>query len=148
MEFFIDNMWLTWLMLAVVCLIAEVSSGDLYIMCFSIGALGAAVPASVGSPLIIQLLVFAVVSAIAVFFIRPVAIRYLHRNDKDVKSNADALADRIGTVSEEIVAGGYGRVAIDGDDWKAETSETENIPVGTKVKVVGRESIIIKVVRI
>lgn len=148
MEFFIDNMWLTWLMLAVVCLIAEVSSGDLYIMCFSIGALGAAVPASVGSPLIIQLLVFAVVSAIAVFFIRPVAIRYLHRNDKDVKSNADALADRIGTVSEEIVAGGYGRVAIDGDDWKAETSETENIPVGTKVKVVGRESIIIKVVRV
>lgn len=148
MEFFIDNMWLTWLMLAVVCLIAEVSSGDLYIMCFSIGALGAAVPASVGSPLIIQLLVFAVVSAIAVFFIRPVAIRYLHKNDKDVKSNADALADRIGTVSEEIVAGGYGRVAIDGDDWKAETSETENIPVGTKVKVVGRESIIIKVVRV
>ena len=63
-------------------------------------------------------------------------------------SNGDALIGEMGLVSEVIKAGGYGRVAIGGDDWKAVSSETADIPVGTRVKVVGRESIIISVERV
>ena len=72
----------------------------------------------------------------------------IHRGADDRKSNADALIGQIGEVSQTIIAGDYGRVKLDGDDWKAEApTSTENIEVGTKVKVVGRESIILKVER-
>jgi membrane protein implicated in regulation of membrane protease activity len=48
-------------------------------------------------------------------------------------------------VVETIKAGGYGRVQIDGDIWKAETEGTEDIPEDATVTVVGRASTIITV---
>jgi membrane protein implicated in regulation of membrane protease activity len=48
-------------------------------------------------------------------------------------------------VSQTIKAGEYGRVAIDGDDWKAESVESEDIPVGSKVEVLDRKSLILTV---
>ena len=47
--------------------------------------------------------------------------------------------------SETIEAEGYGRVAIDGDDWKAVSANGGRIEKGDNVKVVGRDSIIITV---
>jgi membrane protein implicated in regulation of membrane protease activity len=92
--------------------------------------------------------VFIVVTALSIFQIRPFALRYLHKADEERVSNADALLGQHGVVSETIKAGGYGRVAIGGDDWKAVSTEDSDIPVGTRVKVIGRESIIITVERL
>jgi membrane protein implicated in regulation of membrane protease activity len=52
---------------------------------------------------------------------------------------------RQGRVVETIKADGFGRVQIDGDIWKAVTNEPQDIPEGTNVLVVGRESTIITV---
>ena len=76
---------------------------------------------------------------------RPFALRYLHKNDDHRVSNGDALIGQTGRVSKTIPAGGDGRVAIGGDDWKAISNSKEPIPVGTAVRVVSRESIIITV---
>ena len=58
------------------------------------------------------------------------------------------MIGQMGEVSQNIMAGGYGRVKLDGDDWKAEApSEHEDVVVGTKVRIVGRESIILQVER-
>jgi membrane protein implicated in regulation of membrane protease activity len=46
---------------------------------------------------------------------------------------------------EAIEKGGFGRVEIDGDVWKAVTQDDEAVPVGTNVRVIDRESIIITV---
>ena len=54
---------------------------------------------------------------------------------------------RIGRVSQTIVEGGHGRVAIDGDDWKAVSADGTAIGQDEKVRVVGRESIILTVER-
>jgi membrane protein implicated in regulation of membrane protease activity len=72
-------------------------------------------------------------------------VKYLHKNADERVSNADALMGRIGRVSETIEAEGYGRVAIDGDDWKAVSANGGRIEKGANVKVVGRDSIIITV---
>lgn len=130
----------------VVCLILELFSGDFFIMSFAIGGLFAALSTMVGG-LYVQLSVFVFFTLISIFLIRPVALNWLHRGEDKRVSNADALMGRIGTVSDTIMLGGYGRVAIDGDDWKAEASAATNgdIPKGSKVKVIGRESIILTV---
>ena len=43
------------------------------------------------------------------------------------------------------MAGGFGRVQIDGDIWKAVTKGDADIPEGSNVTVVDRESTIITV---
>ena len=144
-EYFLQNMWQVWGIIAVVCLILELSSGDFFIICFSIGALFALVAAAFGAGVYWQIAIFALFSLLAIFTVRPVALRYLHKNEPNKPSNADALLGRTGRVTEPIPADGTGYVQIDGDLWKAVSSTKTAIEKNTSVRVVGRESTIITV---
>ena len=144
-EYFAENMWQVWAVVSVLCLILELSSGDFFIICFSIGAVFGLLAAAVGANIYVQIALFALFSALSIFQVRPIALRYFHRGEENRVSNADALIGRRGRVSSTIEAGGYGRVAIDGDDWKAVAVGNDAIPAGTFVRVVNRESIIITV---
>ena len=142
-EYILQNMWQIWAVIAIICLILELSSGDFFIICFSIGAVFAIISAVCGLSIYWQIFIFAIFSLLSVIFIRPIALRYLHKNDPNRASNADALLGRTGKVTEAIKTGDSGYVQIDGDLWKA-VSDTE-IGVGTSVRVIGRESTIITV---
>jgi membrane protein implicated in regulation of membrane protease activity len=144
-EYFLQNVWQVWAVLAVVCLILELSSGDFFIICFSIGSVFAIFAAVIGLSIYWQIFIFAVFSLLSVLFVRPVALRYLHKNDPNKPTNADALLGRTGRVTEPIPVGGNGYVQIDGDQWKAVSPSETLIPAGTSVRVVGRESTIITV---
>lgn len=144
-EYFAANLWQMWALLSIVCLILELTNGDFYVMCFAIGAAFTSIASAIGLGFYGQLLVFALSSVLCIFFVRPFALKYLHVNRKERLSNADALIGRIGRVSETVTEGGYGRVAIDGDDWKAVSADGSSLPLGQNVRVVGRESIIITV---
>ncbi len=144
-EYFLANMWQIWAVIAVICLILELSSGDFFIICFSIGAVFAIISAVCGLSVYWQIFIFAVFSLLSVLFVRPVALRWLHKNEPNRASNADALLGRTGKVTEAIPVGGNGYVQIDGDMWKAVSPSETLIPVGTTVRVVGRESTIINV---
>lgn len=144
-DYFAANLWQLWALVVIVCLILEITSGDFFILCFSIGALVSAVIAAVGGSFAVQLEIFAVVSVLSLFFIRPRLVKRLHGKRRERLSNADALIGRVGKVSEAIDSNGYGRVAIDGDDWKAVSADGSYVPLGQNVRVVGRESIIITV---
>ena len=143
-EYLANNMWQVWAVVAVLGLILELSSGDFFIICFAFGAVGAAAVSPFTS-IYIQLLVFAAVTTLCIFFVRPFALRYLHKGEENIPANGDALIGKVGFVTETIPAGGYGRVSAGGDNWKAVAADQQEIPVGTKVKVVGRDSIIITV---
>lgn len=147
-EYFAANMWQLWAAIAVICLILELSSGDFFIICFSIGAVFGLLSALLGLNIYGQILLFALFSLLSIFLVRPVALRYLHRNEEQRVSNADALMGRVGHVVETVKANGYGRVQIDGDIWKSVTNEATDIPAGTRVRVIGRESTIITVERL
>ena len=146
-EYFINNMWQAWLLLGIIFLILELTNGDFFIMCFAIGSVFAAIASAVSDSLVVQIITFAVFTLLSLAFVRPVALRWLHKNEDTRVSNADALIGREGRVSEPIPAGGYGRVAIDGDDWKAESADGSEIAKDEKVTVVGRESIIITITK-
>ena len=142
-EYFLSNRQI-WAVIAVVCLILELSSGDFFIICFSIGAVFALISAVLGLSIYWQIFIFAIFSLLSVIFVRPVALRWLHKNEPNKPTNADALIGRTGRVTEAITKGGNGYVQIDGDLWKA-VSTGADIHVGTTVRVVGRESTIITV---
>ena len=104
-DYLIANMWQVWAVVAIVCLILELSSGDFFIICFSIGAVFALISAVLGLSIYWQVFIFALFTLLSVLFVRPVALRYLHKNDPNKLSNADALMGRTGRVTEEIKAG-------------------------------------------
>ena len=147
-EYLKDNLWLLWTLISVLALILEVSSGTFYLLCFAIGAACAIVSSLLAIPFWMQVLVFIVFSAISVYAVRPVVVRYLHKEGQSRPSNADALLGREGLVIEPIAEGQPGYVRVDGDEWKAVSAAGEPIEVGTRVRVVGRESIIVSVERI
>lgn len=145
-DYISQNLWLFWTIITVVCLIMELSSGDFYVTCFALGALVSICLAVAGLPFWVQVIAWAVCSVLSMWLIRPHLVHAIHQGADDRKSNADALLGQVGEVTQTIVAGDYGRVKLDGDDWKAEApSSSVNIEVGTKVKIVGRESIILEV---
>ena len=101
-DYFAANLWQLWVLVTVVCLILELTSGDLFILCFSIGALVTAVLSAFGLGFYGQLAVFVVASVLSLLFVRPSLVRRLHGRKKERLSNADALIGRIGRVSEAI----------------------------------------------
>lgn len=145
-EYFFANLWAAWLATAVLLLVVELCTGGFVVLCFAIGAACAAV-ASAFSGIYVQLIVFIVFTALSVSCVRPFALRCIHKHGTGRVSNADAILGRKGIVSEAIKAGGYGRVSIDGDDWKACAVESEELPAGTPVEIVGRDSVIVKVTK-
>lgn len=144
-DYIFSTPWLLWLVLAVVCLIVEMTSFDFFVTCFAVGALAAVIPALAGLPWWVQVLVWAVVSVLSLLFVRPSLTRWLHSRGENRQSNADALIGRVGLVIEDIQVGGHGYVKIDGDEWRSVSANGAFIPKGAQVKVVSRESIVLTV---
>ena len=144
-DYLAQHLWQMWAVVAVICLILELTAGDFFIICFSIGAVFGAIAAACGLGFYSQLITFAVFTLISLFWVRPFAKRYLRKGEDNRVSNAEALLGRQGRVVETVKAEGFGRVQIDGDIWKAVTNGAADIPEGSNVRVVGRESTIITV---
>ena len=136
-----------WLLVAIILVILEIMTAGFGVICFAIGAVLAALAAGLGVDSIAwQIVIFAVVSLLTFIFLRPVVLRFLDKKSKDVKTNADAIIGRKGVVSERIDASQHtGRVAIDGDDWKAVSEDGSVIEKGTYVEIVKLDSIIVTV---
>ena len=135
-----------WLIVAIVLVILEIMTAGFGVICFAIGAAFSALIAGLGGNITWQVVVFAVVSLLTFIFLRPVVMRFLDKKSKDVKTNADAIIGRKGVVSERIDAEQHtGRVAVDGDDWKAVSTDGSVIEKGAEVEIINRYSIILTV---
>ena len=135
-----------WLIVAIVLVILEIMTAGFGVICFAIGAAFSALIAGLGGNITWQVVVFAVVSLLTCIFLRPVVMRFLDKKSKDVKTNADAIIGRKGIVSERIDAEQHtGRVAVDGDDWKAVSEDGSVIEKGVSVEIVKLDSIILTV---
>ena len=135
-----------WLIVAILLVIFEICSATVGAICFAIGAGFSALAAGLGVNLTWQIIIFAVVSLLTFIFLRPFMMKFLDRKSKDVKTNADALVGRRAVVSERIDAAQHtGRVAVDGDDWKAIAADGSVIEKGTEVEIVKLDSIILTV---
>ena len=139
-DYLTSNLWLIWTLICVLALILEVSSGTFYLMCFALGAACSILVSLFAVPFWLQVLAFAVASVLSVYCVRPFALRYLHPSHADRPSNADALIGREGIVIEAIRPD-----KVDGDEWRAVARDGGSIAKGERVRIVGRESIIVTV---
>ncbi len=142
------EMWHIWAIVAAVMVAVEIFTAGFAAICLAIGAAASAVVAGMGFGLKAQIIWFAVFTLFSFVVVRPIVRKTFFRKNKTVrKSGIDALVGRIGVVSETIDASANtGRVAIDGDDWKA-VADTDGAVIGKgeQVEVLGVDSIVLTV---
>jgi len=136
----------TWYILAaigIVAFIIEIFTTGFIAGSVGIGFFFAAAGNYFGLAVEWQILLFATGLTLTYFLIRPLINKYGYGKEA-VRTNRDALIGRTGKVTEEInTEKNTGRVAIDGDNWKAVARQHDSIPAGTTVKVVDIDSIIL-----
>lgn len=129
------NLTTIWLIVFVVCIVAEIISMGLTTIWFAGGALVAAVVSAFGAPLWLQIALFAVVSLVLLYFTRPIAVKYFNKDR--VKMNAESLVGKQAIVISEIDnLQGIGQVTVGGQEWTARTTqEGISLPVGSVVVI-------------
>lgn len=124
-----------WLVVLIACIIVEVMTMGLTTVWFAGGALVAVFVAALKGPLVLQLVLFVVVSLLLLFFTRPVAVKYFNKDR--VKTNADGLVGKVAVVTADIDnIHGVGQAVVAGQEWSARSSEDDvRISAGTVVEI-------------
>ena len=123
-----------WLVLLILFVMMEASSVTLVSLWFAAGALVAVVAALLGASLVVQTVLFVLVSVVLLALLRPILKKYV--NPQIQKTNVDALVGRECTVTEDIDnLAACGRVKVGGMSWSARSAAGEHIPAGTVVKI-------------
>lgn len=121
-----------WLVVMVLFLMVEAATVGLVCIWFAVGALAALIAALLGAEIWLQIVLFLVVSAVALYFTRPLAKKYV--NAKVEPTNADMVIGKECRVTEAIDnIAGTGAVYVDGKTWTARSESDEVIPEGTLV---------------
>ena len=131
-----------WLWLGAIVLfgVAEVVTEGMVSIWFVAGSLAALFTSMSGwalgglSPEATQVLVFAVVSALALVITRPLVRRFMTR--PRIPTNSDRVVGMTAKVTEAVDNDrASGAVYVDGKTWTARSADGSAIPAGTQVKV-------------
>lgn len=111
-----------WLVFMAALILFEIVSLGLTTIWFAIGALAAFITALLGGNLIVQIIVFVVVSVVSLIFTRPIAVKFF--NLDRVKTNAESLIGQKAKVIEPIDnLSEMGYVRINGVLWMARSAD-------------------------
>lgn len=128
-----------WLGVAAVMGVVEVISFGLITMWFVVGALVAFLANLLGFDLVVQLVVFFVVSIVCLIVLRPLFVKYRKHGEKEEPDVIGQTAIVVEDVDNERLAG---RVeTANRMTWAAKSAENVVIPAGETVVITGRESI-------
>ncbi len=124
-----------WLGLLVAFIIIEASTAQLVTVWFAVGSLAALITSIFTESILVQILVFVLISAITLAVTRPFVKKVT--KGKKQPTNADMYINQEGVVTEEIDnISAKGLVKVKGSVWTART-ETDDISLqeGTRVRV-------------
>lgn len=127
-------LWI-WLGLAVVCVVIEVVSVQLFFLMIAVGAAAGGVAAGLGADTPVQILVAAIVSALGIFLVRPFALKHLQSRTDHSATNVDALLGQEVRVTADVTEL-TGTAVINGETWSARV-QTGASPIlaGSRAKV-------------
>ena len=131
---------IVWLGIFLVLLVLEIISLGLTTIWFAGGALAAFAAALLGANIIIQAVLFLVISLVLLFVTRPIAVKYFNNNI--AKTNVENVIGKTAKVSRQIDnVNSLGEAVLEGETWMARSENNEIIAEGTLVTVVAVEGV-------
>ena len=131
---------IVWLGIFLVLLVLEIISLGLTTIWFAGGALAAFAAALLGANIIIQAVLFLVISLVLLFVTRPIAVKYFNNNL--AKTNVENVIGKTAKVSRQIDnVNSLGEAVREGETWMARSENNEIIAEGTLVTVVAVEGV-------
>jgi membrane protein implicated in regulation of membrane protease activity len=125
---------ITWIILIVVFFAIEGSTVALVSTWFAFGSVAALVACLLNAPVIVQLVVFFLVSCLLLLLLRPLVRRYI--TPKVVKTNVSAIIGTRVLVTAPIDnLNGTGQIKLNGVEWTARSESGEPIEAGTLVQI-------------
>lgn len=125
--------WIWWLIAAVVLIVAELFTGTFVLLMLGTGTLVAALAGAVGAPGWAMVLIFAVVSAVSLWLLRP----WINRRFGRSKEMGLAVIEGADVLVVEKIDGDHGMVKIEGELWRARPYDVGKIyEPGERVRVV------------
>ena len=129
-----------WIIFSVFMLICEALTTQLVSIWFVIGGVAAAVTCIFTDNILIQSIVFIVVSLICLIATRPFVKKFNAK--KKEPTNSDRLIGRVGIVTLDIInAKGEGQVNVDGKIWSAKSDDEREIKKGANVRITAIEGV-------
>ena len=123
-----------WLAVFVLLIVIELATMGLTTIWFAGGAVAGFIASLLGANVVIQAVVFFVVSIVLLIFTRPFAVRYINSNK--TKTNIDGLIGQEALVLEEINnIRETGCARLEGKEWTARSVDDTVIPADTVVIV-------------
>ena len=123
-----------WLAVFVLLIVIELATMGLTTIWFAGGAVAGFIASMLGANVVIQAVVFFVVSIVLLIFTRPLAVRYINSNK--TKTNIDGLIGQEALVLEEINnIRETGCARLEGKEWTARSVDDTVIPADTVVIV-------------
>ena len=132
---------LVWFITFALLLFVELATQNLVSIWFVLGSLAALGVSFLTNNLLLQILVFVLVSIIALILTRSLVKRF---KDYDITpTNSDRVIGKIGEVTKDIKKNQYGQVRVFGEYWTAFSDH--NIDAGTKVRILGIDGVKLEV---
>lgn len=132
---------LAWFITFALLLFVELATQNLVSIWFVLGSLAALVVSFLTNNLLLQILVFVLVSIIALIITRSLVKRF---KDYDITpTNSDRVIGKIGEVTKDIKKNQYGQVRVFGEYWTAFSDHS--IDAGTKVRILGIDGVKLEV---
>ena len=127
-------MTIVWTAAIILFGVVEAATAGLVSIWFVAGALVALIAAFVDASLVVQIILFLVVSAAALALTRPMLRKITNANA--VPTNADRVLGEMAKVTETIDnENSVGAVYVDGKTWSARSTDDSIIPAGSRVYI-------------
>lgn len=128
-----------WIFIMIIATAIDLFTGSFMTIWFAIAAFFALVLNLLGASWILQILVFFISAAGLFFFTKPIAQKSLKKTL--VKTNIDAITEKLGEMTKTVTNLEYGEVKVDGKFWTAVSKDQETIEVGEIVDIIGVDGV-------
>lgn len=129
-----------WFFVCVVAFLFEIITPTALVsVWFIFGAIGACIASLLHVSLLIQVVIFVVLSILCLVLLRPVATRYFYKHK--VATNVDRLIGESALVIKDITKDSWGQVSVQGSIWHAISEHKDCILKGERVKVIAIDGV-------
>ena len=132
---------IVWIGFVIFMLLCEGFTTQLVSIWFAVGALCAAVTSLITSSVLVQVIVFIVVTCGTLIATKPLVDKY-KKGHKEVKTNSDRLIGQTGVMLTDIdTLEAVGQVKVSGEVWTAKLKNPTPVKKDDKVKILAIEGV-------